>query len=104
MQAIATPMRLAMVMLMEKPRVNTKIPRSNTTGVVSPKFCSYFSQLKAVFPAASCPRKPPNTTPTNIKSKSAHPFFPAILLPILIPLFVKSTMNYYTCFLLFLQG
>ena len=76
-----TPMMLAMVIRMLKPKVMTRIPRFSTRGSFYPKDWPKFSQDKNGTPDAASPMKPPKTIPDKTMSRSTQEFLLLMILP-----------------------
>ena len=70
--AIMMPKILPIVILMDNPKVITKIPRFRTSGESIPKVCPKFKNV----PGNRLPIKPPITIPAKIIRKQAQLFFP----------------------------
>ena len=64
------PIILATFILNHNPKVIVIICKSNSMGVVSPKFSPYDSHHKKSILEASSPNNPPNTSPANKKTNN----------------------------------
>ena len=60
----------AIVNLIFNPKVSTSTPRSNVSGVSSPKVCPKESQESAETPLVSCAIRLPKTTPARLRQTS----------------------------------
>ena len=64
------PTMLAIVILIVRPKVTHKIPKSKTTGDVSPKVCPKLKKLLGNI----LPINPPNTIPAKINKRQVQLF------------------------------
>ena len=79
MTAIITPTILAIVILIVRPKVITRIPKLRTTGSVSPKVSPKFSQVSHGISEARFPIKPPSTIPVSKNSSRIQKFFALLI-------------------------
>ena len=75
MRANTTPMMLAMVILILRPKVMTRIPKLIINGESKPKDCPKFSQDSQDTSCAIVPINPPSTIPVSTRRSSTQQFF-----------------------------
>lgn len=78
MAAITIPIMLAIVNLIFSPKVRMRTPRSNVSGVSSPKVCPKESQERAETPLVRWAIKLPSTIPAKRSRNNDHVFFPVL--------------------------